>query len=169
MKKDEKVLMQDVSIGFRNFSGLKKQWNDEGKRNFCIFLEPEQAEAMLRDGWNIKYLKVHEEGDVPQAYVQVAVNYDKKPPKVFMLTSKNKNPLDESMVHILDHVDIKMVDVILNPYSWTANGNEGVKAYLDTLYIIIEENYLDLKYEDWGNPHAIERGPSYDLIEGELA
>jgi hypothetical protein len=86
-----------------------------------------------------------------------------------MLTSKNKNPLDESMVHILDHVDLKTVDVILNPYSWDVDGNEGIKAYLDTLYVIIEENFLDLKYEDWGTPPALESGPNYELIQGELA
>jgi len=164
--------MEDAIIGFRNFSGIEGEFNRKGDRNFAVFLSPEQAEAMLRDGWNVKFLKVREEGEEPQAYLQVSVSYNEKakPPRIVMVTSRNKTPLGEDMVENLDHVDIAMVDLILNPYHWNVSGKTGVKAYLNTMYITIEENYLDLKYAEISNAAEIEGGfaAGYEIIEGQL-
>ena len=36
--------------------------------------------------------------------------------------------------------------VMLSPSKWTAAGRSGIKAYLKTAYVTIEEDDLDLKY-----------------------
>lgn len=166
------VVMEDVVIGFRNFSGAEGEFNRKGDRNFAVFLEPERAHAMIQDGWNVKFLKVREEGDEPQAYLQVSVSYNEKarPPKIVMVTSRNKTPIGEDMVENLDFVDIAMVDLILNPYHWNVSGKTGIKAYLRTMYITIEEDYLDLKYSEIDSATAIEGGfaAGYEIIEGQI-
>lgn len=140
--------LEDVRIAFRNFSGKEGKYNREGDRNFCVLLPEDIAEQMLADGWNIRYLQPREEGDEPQGYVQVAVNFNGRPPRIVMITSRGKTHLDESMVDILDWADIVKVDAILRPYQWEVNGKTGVKAYLQAIYVTIEEDDLERKYGD---------------------
>lgn len=166
--------MEDAEIVFRNFSGRETMYNAEGQRNFCLFLEPEIAEEMDRDGWNIKYTKVREEGDVPRPYVQVAVNFKTKgrPPMVVVITSRGRTTFQEEELEILDWVDIAHVDLIIRPYEWAINGKTGIKAYLQSLYITIREDELQLKYNDvpeigtGQQPLALTDGQD-DIIDGE--
>ncbi len=166
------AILENVQITFRNFAGKEGQYNREGDRNFAVLLDEETAAAMEKDGWNIKRLRPREEGDVEQAYLSVSVNFKgPRPPRVVMITSKGRTPLTEDLVEFLDYADIKQVDVILNPYSWSVNGKSGVKAYLKSLFVIIQEDYLELKYSEVPElgaspePLAIESG---DIIEGEV-
>lgn len=140
--------LEDVRIMFRNFSGKEGQFNREGDRNFAVALDPDTAGEMARDGWNIKQLKAREEGDIPQDYMQVKVNFGGRPPKVVMITSRGRTSLGEGEVDILDWVDIEKVDMIINPYEWTVSGKSGIKAYLQSIFITIREDELDLKYAD---------------------
>lgn len=142
------AVLEDVRIGFLNFAGREERFNRKGIRNFCIFLPEDIAEAMAADGWNIKYLKAREEEPEsgPQAYIKVEVSYRIRAPKIFMVTSRGKTPLGEGEVSMLDWVDITKVDLILNPSYWSVEGNTGIKAYLQSMYITIEEDELDLKY-----------------------
>lgn len=144
------VVLEDARIIFRNFSGAEGRYNAKGKRNFNVLLDDETAEAMLKDGWNVKYLQPREEGDKPQARVEVEVKFETKgqPPRVIMITSKGKTNLDESTVGLLDWAEIKSVDMIIRPYEWEVNGRTGVKAYLKSIYVEIVEDELELKYRD---------------------
>jgi hypothetical protein len=171
-RNERNVTIEDATIAFRNFSGKEDVYNREGDRNFAIILEHDVAAQMERDGWNIKYLKAREEGDEPQPYIQVKVSYKNRPPKIGMVTSgmgrKGKiSYLTEAEVEMLDWVDIETVDVTLNPYEWAVNGRTGVSAYLQTLYIKIEEDYLQMKWESWiDDQRQIEGSPDY--IDGEF-
>lgn len=149
MPKLDDLVIQDARIIFRNFSGREEQFNTEGDRNFCVLLEPDLAEKMRKDGWNIKELKVREEGDTPEAYVQVSLNYKKgRPPRAVLVTSKGRTELGADEVSMLDWAEIKQVDIMLNPYSWEVNGNTGIKAYLKAIFVTLNESVLDLKYAD---------------------
>lgn len=138
--------LEDVTIAFRNFAGKEDVYNRAGDRNFAILLEPELAEELERDGWNVKYLREREEGDGQQAYLQVAVSYKTRPPRVGMVTSKGLTYLGEDEIEMLDWVDIETADVTLNPYEWAVGDKHGVKAYLQTIFMKIEEDYLQLKW-----------------------
>jgi hypothetical protein len=108
------VLMEGVRLIFRNFKGEEGQYNREGVRNFGVILPAEIAEAMLNDGWNVKYLKPSEE--------EIAVDPQ---------TGAHK------------------CDLIVRPYFWTnAMGSSGIKAYLKSMFVTIEEDELDKKYAE---------------------
>lgn len=145
----EKHMIENAHVIFRNFAGREMTFNSEGDRNFCILLDSKVADDLKSQGWNIKYLRAREEGDEPQAYIQVAVNYKKgRPPRVVIITSRGRLDLGADEVEMLDYADIKNVDVIINPYPWEVNGNKGVKAYLKSAFVTINEDELELKYSD---------------------
>lgn len=152
MPQDGTVVMENVNIIFRNFTGKEGQYNREGDRNFAVLLDPPVAEAMAEDGWNVKWLKPREDDEddaVPQAYLQVSVNYGKgRPPRVVQITSRGRTNLDENSVEILDWVDITNVDMIIRPYAWDVSGKTGIKAYLQSIYVTIEEDPLEQKYAE---------------------
>jgi hypothetical protein len=148
---DNTVLMEGVRIIFRNFAGKEGQYNREGDRNFAVLLDEKTAEMMDADGWNVKMLKPREDDDentAPQPYLPVAVNYRGRPPRIVLITSRNRTTLDESQVETLDWVDILNVDLIVRPYEWTVNGKSGIKAYLQSMYITIQEDQLEMKYSE---------------------
>lgn len=147
-REDRRVLMEGVRIIFRNFAGKEGMYNREGDRNFSVCLDDDVAQAMHRDGWNVKWLEPREEGDEPQAYLQVSVNFKGRPPQVTMITSRGRTDLDEDLVEMLDWADITNVDLFVNPYNWEVNGKGGVKAYLDKMFVTIQEDALDLKYSE---------------------
>lgn len=145
---DNTVVMENVRIIFRNFAGREGMYNREGDRNFCVLLDEETADAMAKDGWNIKMLAAREEDEEDQAYLQVSVNFKGRPPRVVMITSRGRTTLQEDEVEILDWADIRMVDMIIRPYEWAVNGKTGIKAYLQSIFVTIDEDELELKYAD---------------------
>jgi hypothetical protein len=149
------VVLEDRRILFRNFSGEEGLYNAKGKRNFNVLLEDDEAEAMLADGWNVKYLQPREEGDKPQPRLEVSVAFGKNPPRIVLITSHGKTPLDESMVNLLDWAEIVNVDMIIRPYEWEVSGKTGVKAYLKSIYVTIREDELEQKYYDVPDSAAV--------------
>lgn len=146
---DKNLTMENVRIIFRNFAGKEGMYNREGDRNFAVLIEDAKtAEAMAEDGWNVKYLKAREEGEDDQAYLQVSVNFKGRPPRVVMITSRGRTTLKEDEVELLDWADIMTTDLIVRPYEWAVNGKTGVKAYLQSIFVTIQEDALELKYAD---------------------
>lgn len=153
MAKENTVIMENVQLIFRNFEGKEGQYNRAGDRNFGVLLEEEIAQAMAEDGWNVKRLKLRDDEEdpnaIPQPWLSVSVGFDKgKPPRVVEITSRGKEYLTEDTVKELDWVDIQNVDLIIAPYHWEVNGNQGIKAYLRSIYVTIDEDELELKYAE---------------------
>jgi hypothetical protein len=150
MPQDNTVLMEGVRIVFRNFAGKEGMYNREGDRNFAVLLDDTMANTMAEDGWNVKWLKPDpdEPDSPPQAYLQVSVNYKGRPPRVVLITSRGRTNLDETSIEMLDWADIKNVDLIIRPYEWIVNDKTGIKAYLKSIYVTIEEDALEIKYAD---------------------
>lgn len=146
------VLMEGVQIVFRNFTGKEQQYNKEGDRNFAVLLDETIAKMMAEDGWNVKWLRPREgdEGDdtEEQPYLPVSIRFDVFPPNVTLITSRNRTHLDESTIEMLDYAEITNVDLIVRPYTWTVNGKVGIKAYVKTMFVTIEEDELVKKYAE---------------------
>lgn len=152
MSDSNNVVMEEVRTIFRNFAGKESEFNREGDRNFAVLLDDTIAKAMEEDGWNIKWLQPREdadEGELPQAYLPVKVNFKKgRPPRVVLITTRGRTNLSENEVEMLDWVDIQNVDLIVRPYHWNVNGKTGISAYLQSLYVTIEEDELERKYAE---------------------
>lgn len=171
---DGTLVMEDARIVFRNFAGAEGMYNREGDRNFCVLLEDDLAAEMAADGWNIKRLKPREGEEQGTAYIQVSVGFKGRPPRMVMITSRGRVELGEDECVLLDWADIDKVDLIIRPYHWNVNGRTGVKAYLKSIFVIIHEDYLELKYADVpvaelesAKPIAIEAGDMRELQPDE--
>jgi hypothetical protein len=143
------IVIENAHIIFRNFSGEESKFNREGNRNFCVVIDdPEQAQLLAEEGWNVKILRPREEGDEPTHYIQVTVSYANVPPHVMLITSYNKTILDDESIGTLDFAEFKNVDLIIRAYQWSINNKSGVKAYLKSMYVTINEDPLAEKYAD---------------------
>lgn len=163
MPAQNNVVIEGARLVFRNFQGKEGPYNQEGAKNFGVILPEDIAERMLADGWNIKRLRPSEEEKEEGAeqgppWMPVKMGYGKgRPPMVKMITSRGSTNLDEENVDQLDWVDIAIdeetglpkVDLIVRPFHWTnPRGEQGISAYLQSLYITIEEDELQRKYAD---------------------
>ncbi len=141
--------VQGSAIKWRNFEGKAGKFNAEGDRNFCLLIDPDSADVLQSEGFNIRYLKPREDGDVPVPYLPVKVAYGKgRPPKIVMVTKRGKTDLDEDTVKLLDWSEIEKADIAINPYEYDVQGRRGIKAYLKTMYVTIQEDDFEDRYYD---------------------
>ena len=157
----EKVLdninIENAKIIFRNFKGEGSKYNRQGAKNFCVIIDdPETANELAQIGWNIRKLPARDEDENEVYYLQVSVSFDNIPPKVFLITRKNKTMLNADTISTLDYAEIKNVDLIIRPYNWEISGKDGVKcgvkAYLKTMYVTIFEDEFADKYSKFEGP-----------------
>lgn len=80
------------------------------------------------------------------------MNFKNRPPRVVLLTSSSRTQLDESSVEVLDYADIKTADLIARGYDWMVGDKTGTKAYLQSLFVTIEEDALEKKYRIHEDP-----------------
>lgn len=152
---NENIILDDIpgtmiprSISWRNFSGAQTMYNQAGNRHFTIFLEDDFAAGLAAKGWNVKWTKPNDEYETPRAFLDVTVKFGDFPPKIVRVSSGGKTLMNEDNVGDLDGDEITKADIVIRPYNWEVNGKTGVKAYLKTLYVTVEEDEFAAKYAE---------------------
>lgn len=160
--------IEDTTIRWANFAGKKGKYNEEGQRNFNLFLDQDVARRLVEDGWNVKYLQPKDEGEDPQPILKVNVKYHKevdpegktewRGPSIVLISSRGRQNLGINEINILDWMAIKTADVILNPYQ--RDSDSPITAYLHKLFVVMEEDDLDRKYASV--PDSAQNSIGYD-------
>lgn len=149
-KVEDTISIENATIIWPNFSGKETKFNRLGSRNFNVLIEDEEfAQKLIEDGWNVRPLPPRDDGDDIHYVMQVQVRFDGIPPRIWLVTKHGKTMLNEATVGELDYADIKNVDLIIRPYNWNVSGKSGVKAYLKTMYVVINEDEFADKYSDY--------------------
>lgn len=151
LKEKEKIIMDinfgarnileinDCKIIYRNFRGEASKFNREGDRNFAVLIpDPEQADALIAEGWNVKIKPPREEGDDPFMFLPVKIKFNDRGPKIYLKTGDTQVRLTEESVDCIDAIDILSVDLDIRPYDWNVNGKTGRTAYLQAIKITQE-------------------------------
>lgn len=142
------LTLENARIFFKDFSAEGRFAN--GKRTFCVEIPDDLVEQLQRDGWNLKSRESRQDPDAVTWFIKVEASYRARPPRVICIPSitKNRTYLTEATIASLDYAEILNVDLTINPYPWAVNGKSGVKAYLGTMYVTIQEDPLDAKYTE---------------------
>lgn len=148
---DDFFTIEDGQIMYRNFTGVEGPMNREGDRNFAAILTEDQGAELHRRGWNVKRTKPREGEEEGRPFIPVAVRYKGRPPRIVLITSRGRTAISEEEVDMLDWLDIRSVDMVLRPYNWAVSGNTGIKAYLKTMFVIIDEDPIERKYAELDN------------------
>lgn len=134
-----KGIMQidDARIIFKNFEGRGDKFNREGDRNFSLLIEdPNTAEAMKREGWNVKIKEGRDPDEGPFMRLPVKVKFTDYGPTVYLNSAGNVVKLNEESIGCLDNIEIETVNMDIRPYDWEVNGKTGRTAYLQSMEVI---------------------------------
>lgn len=151
MLNPENIYFENAEITFKNFSGRPTKYQrQEGFRTFSVVVDdPDMAQHLSEDGWNIRILRPRNGGDSPKHVLDVSINFNFwKKPEIYMICDGHKTKLDEEDLDILDGADIITSDIVVRPRLWDDNGTTRIKAYLQELYVTIQQSRFAAKYAD---------------------
>lgn len=131
-----RIQIDDARIIYRNFAGEKSAYNREGDRNFAVVIDDQEiADALIKEGWNVKIKPPREDGDEPFMFLPVKVSFGKRGPNVYLVSGNSVTTLYEDTIARLDRVSISSVDMDLRPYDWEVNEKTGRTAYLQNMRV----------------------------------
>ena len=122
----------------KNFSGRRFR----GSRTCCIVIDnPELAQDMMRDGWNVKSIPPRNEGEEVTYFLPVDVRYEKFPPRVYAVRrDEGETLLTEETVGSLDDARIDFVDAVIRPREYKDdNGVDRIKAYASVMHVVLKD------------------------------
>lgn len=145
------VQLEDVRIGWTNFSGAEGKYNKKGEQFFELFLRSDVASKLEDEGYNVKFPEEQEaEEDEYQKdpHLRIKLRMDgARPPKVVITNGAGgASQLNADTIQILDNVDIATVDIVFRANNYDVNGSTGKSAWLKALYITLNRTAFDDKY-----------------------
>ena len=141
MNQVQDLQIEGARIMFRNFKGEPDKFNPK-----------EDARAIEEAGWNVKRLNPREDGDEPQAYLNVEVKFGEYfPPTINVISGRKHSRMDADTVGMLDWAEIDSVDLIIRPYVWEMNGRTGIKAYLKKMWVTLVVDKFEEKYANFAD------------------
>lgn len=148
------VQIDDAKIVFRNFSGLKSEFNREGDRNFSLVIPNQDiADEFIANGLNVKIRPPRNEDDAPFMHLKVKVNMDKSnPPVIYLRSGGNLRKLTADTMGILDTVDIASVDMDLNVWTWSHHGETGRSVFLSSICVTQNVDRFAARYASEESP-----------------
>lgn len=142
--------IDNARIIFKNFEGRGDKFNREGDRNFSLLIEdPNTADALIKEGWNVKIKEGRDEDEPPFMRLPVKVKFTDYGPNVYLITNGRRNELDEESIACLDNIEIESVDLDIRPYDWEVNGRTGRTAYLQAMQVTQRVNRFDARYAEY--------------------
>lgn len=153
-----KIKVEGALITSRNFGGDKdrSRYATPGKRYFTLIIEDEEmANFLISQGCSIGYKEPTQEGLSPRWYLKILLNYNGgNPPRIYIYEGDYETVITEETAAILDSADIVNVDLVFRLYrprdpkrQWqTKDGRVGSSAYLDIMYVTIDEDPFAEKY-----------------------
>ena len=161
----QKINIAGARITFKNFAGRPTDWNKKGgARDFAVVLDTyEDVQALIDMGFSVKYFKKKEETDPDVPFLKVKVNFrynddgsELLSPHIYMINNNKKVLITPQTAQILDQADIAYCDIVIRPYYYEVQGKAGVAAYLDKMYVNIEQDEFEKKYEMYNDPEEEE-------------
>ena len=134
--------IDNARIIFRNFEGRGSKFSREGDRDFSVVIPDEEIkDALLADtnefgcGWNVKIKAPRDEDESLLMHLKVKVKFNDRGPNVYLDTGDNRVRLDAESIGMLDHIDIRSVDLDIRPYDDEFNGRAFRSAYLQSMCV----------------------------------
>lgn len=144
--------IDDAKIIFKNFEGRGDKFNREGDRNFSLLIEdPNTADAMVKEGWNVRIKPGRDEDEEPFMRLPVKVKFTDYGPVVYLNSAGNVTKLDEESIGCLDNIDIESVNMDIRPYDWDVNGRTGRTAYLQSMEVVQRIDRFSARYANRQN------------------
>lgn len=157
----EKPILNDLEISgahvfAKNFEGEEKKKNGKivnsaGTRTFCVEIDPDIAQDLKNDGWNIT-MRINQEDNSMFCYLPVEVRFRPIRPVIYAITNDVKRSLDEDQIHQLDHRNFSNADLLIHPRVWFDEDENRwrVKAFLAEGWFYIRQSRFA---EQWENRH----------------
>jgi len=164
----QKISISNARICFKNIAGKPTKFNSKGGvRDFAIVLDNyDDVQTLVDMGFPVKYFakKNPEDPDVPFLKVKVNFRYNDDgtellSPHIYIINGGKKILITPQTAEVVDQADISFCDIVIRPYPWNVNGNVGMAAYLDKMYVNIAEDEFEKKYEIYDDPDEDEGEP----------
>nr|DAR94957.1 MAG TPA: hypothetical protein [Caudoviricetes sp.] len=144
MANQSQITLENVRIIYPNFAGRESDYNTKGSREFAVALDPSLAEELASQGLNVKFPS-EDKANRP-AYLPVTLSNgpDVQPWISIVLVNQGNGTIvnngDANQIAMLDEVVAgALTNIIINPYNWAAAGRTGIKAYVNKVYIYIDD------------------------------
>lgn len=145
-----------------NFKGTK--FGRGGERNFGLILEPELAEALTRDGWDVRWPApdlTNQRGEPLKPIIYPRIKFfgpegtpeGRKNPMIIIVDQGIQYKFGEDRIDSLDDYKFSMIDhidaVIGGWWSEHKDGTPYIKAACNNLRIVLRDNPNADIYRQW--------------------